>query len=888
MIRGAAGIGKTALLDNCVSRAIDMRVERIVGIESEMSLGFSGLHQLLRTMLGELEALPAPQRAGLESIFGMTSDGANDPLLLRLATLSLVSAVATDRPLLCIIDDAQWLDPESAAVLGFVARRLHAEGVVMLVAIRDGSEEGSEFLSLPHIELRGLTAAAAESLLNSATEGRLLPRERQEIVRDTGGNPLALRELAAELTLERLTEGTSLMEPPPLSRRIEEKFLRDVRDLPGDAQLLMLLVAAQPAGDPTPFWRSVEQLELGPEASRRAEATGLLQSGVTMRFRHPLVRSAVYHGATDADRRLVHDALAASSDRVFDADRYAWHRSASVLGGDEEIAQDLEESARRAQIRNSTPSAAAFQLRAARLTPDPATSARRLLSAASLYCEAGASQRALGLFNEATAVAAATLEPADVLRIRGVIGIGLNEAAGTPGLLVRAAAALAAHDVRAARSTLLDAYTAGLVCGDLATDTNLIDVTDAIRGTPLPPGTPQLLEDHVLAVLCVAVDDDYVTVRTEAAVVMEMLGDPADPVSVDLRSADLARLATAAACDLDSYRMLLTALAVRCRESGAAVVLRRTLNALADIELLMGSVTEAERHLEARRSLVAPRAEGVDVEAVLCAAARGDVAAARDGEAAARRMAIERSEGWITWRLDWAMYELELGLGDFRAARGHAEAMLRSYDVMHDLLHGAFGLSAVVESAMRDGDRATADAVLARYTPLATACGTPLTLGLLARSRAVASDDPSEVELEYAEALRHLTGLGATYQVARTELMFGEWLRRARRRKDAREHLRSARDLFEGAGRTSFAERAQLELSATGETARSRDDDERFDLTPQETHCAVLAARGATNNQIAMELFLSPRTVEYHLSKVFRKLDVTTRQELVGHRALTV
>ena len=487
IVRGEPGVGKTALLDYLVEQASDCLVVRAAGVQSEMELAFAGLHQLLAPMLDRLERLPAPQRDALRTAFGASPGPAPDRFFVGLAVLSLLSEVAEEQPLICVVDDEQWLDRASAQVLAFVARRLEAESVGLVLAARAPSDE---LAGLPELLVEGLGDDDARALLESALAGPLDARVRDQIVTETRGNPLALLELPRGVTPAELAGGFGLPGAAPLSGRIEESFRRRLDALPVQTRRLLQLAAADPVGEPSLLWRAAERLAIGTDAATPAVEAGLIEFDARVRFRHPLVRSAAYQSATLQERQSAHRALAEVTDAKVDPDRRAWHLAQATPGPDEEVAEELERSADRAQRRGGLAAAAAFLERAATLTPEPGRRAQRLLAAATAKRDAGALDDALGLLVAVEAGPPDALRTAEVERLRGQIAFDQRRGSDAARLLVSAARRLEPLNADMARETHL----AALECRDVGRPTSdvpgdVLEAAKAARAAPARPGT---------------------------------------------------------------------------------------------------------------------------------------------------------------------------------------------------------------------------------------------------------------------------------------------------------------------------------------------------------------------------------------------------------------
>lgn len=875
VLRGEPGIGKTALLNYATESARGFRIVRLVGIESETELGFAALHQLLLPFLGRLDFLPGPQRHALATALGLRDGGAPDRFMVGLASLTVLSGAATERPLLCVVDDAQWLDQESAAMLAFVARRLGVDAIAMLFAVREPSERHVQLQGLPQRRVRGLPRADARQLLASAAPSQVGSGVSEQIIAQTGGNPLALIELGRELSPEQLAGQAALPEPLPLGPSLEARFLRQVRFLPDATQTLLLTAAADPVGDPAVLWRAGELLGFGIAAAAPAESQDLVTFGPPVRFRHPLIRSAVYHGAALVERKRVHAALAEVTDPGAGADLRAWHRAEAATGPDESVAAELERAADRARSRGGWAATGAFLTRAAMLSPDAATRVRRALAAASAEVTAGASLRAQALLDGVTGQVEDPRQRIVAQRIEGAVHYALDQTGHTASILLSAAQQLAPFDVGQARAALLDALTAARISGRLAArGAGHTDIARAARSTPLPPQSAATVSDLLLdADVTLLLDGPDAAAPLLRQAVTALLDAPLN--SADMLSwAGAGCWAAGALGDDDALHALASRLEEQAREQGAVLPLSVALIFSGVSELFAGALSQARARFTERGAIEAARGRSCEVGQTLVLAWQGQVSEARAQAAAAERVAAEQGQGWkLSW-LEYARSVLELGTGHYEEALA---AVPRAYE--EDPLLSAFALPDLIEAAVRCDQRAFAEQAVERVARRAAPSPTPLALGLLARSRALLADG-SDAEALYQEAITHLRRARGSGHLARAHLLYGEWLRRARRRRDAREHLRTAYGMFEEMGAGAFAQRASLELAATGETARRRAPSRSSDLTPQELQVAALAAAGSTNPEIASRLFISPKTVDYHLGKVFRKLDVGSRREL--------
>jgi DNA-binding CsgD family transcriptional regulator len=873
VLRGEVGTGKTALLDWAAGAASDMRVARVAGVESEMNLGFAGLHQLLAPFLDGLDRLPAPQRTALQSALGLAAGPSPDRFMVGLATLTLLTDAAASRPVLCVVDNAQWLDEASGAVLGFVARRLLADRVGILFAV--GDEDRPAFEGLPDLVVAGLTEDAARELLAAAAGGPVASRVSDRIVAETAGNPLGLVEFGGELTAGERSGAVPLSGPLRFGCRLAGLYMSRVRALPADAQTLLLVLATDQLGDPAKIWRAASQLGIGPEAVELSAVERLLTGAPRLRFRHPLMRSIVYHGAPFAARRRVHEALAAVSDPVRDPDRRAWHLAQATSGPDEQVAGELERSADRARGRGGWTSSAAFLERSAELTPVPARRARRLVAAAEARLVAGETSAARALLDRVTPDVPDPVVHARARRLEGDILFAAGEPAAT-SVLLEAARMTMPHDARPARDTLLEAFAAQL-SGRRAAET--AEVLQAIRSAPAVTGsepTPgDLLVDGLAALAERRFEAAARLLRQAVAAVTA-----GQPVPCDAPQRFLAfRLGAGELYDDSAWRELADRWVARARDLGAVPTIVGGLGFRAFSEVAEGRFAAAEATISDARSL----AEAMGNQSYLDSLAnlelevlawRGDLARVRP-LAAQLLQAADQGHAQRGQRVHKALALLELGLGDNQAALRHARAAAADQPVL--IYRSSPEL--LIEAAVKCGDRAAASAALEAVAPWWQACGTPWSLGLLARGKALLADD-GDAEDAYRLSIERLRQCQVTPELARSHLLYGEWLRGQRRRRGAREQLRKACELFGMLGMEAFACRARAELRAVGEHVSAGHVQRQDPLTPQEAQIARLAAWGATNQEIAAQLFISASTVDYHLRKVFRKLGVTRRAQL--------
>jgi DNA-binding CsgD family transcriptional regulator len=881
VLRGEPGIGKTALVEYAIDSAPDLGVARVVGIESEMKLGFAALHQLLHPFLSNLDRLPEPQRQALGVAFGLLSGEAPDPFLVGLAVLTLLADAAVEQPLLCVVDDAQWLDRESADVLGFVARRLYADRIAFLFAVRETTERYTPLDGLADLHLAGLPEGEAYQLLTSVVGGQLDEGVGHRIVAETGGNPLALVELPDELTPGQLAGWSPLPEPLPLGNPLEERFLRLVRALPEDTQTLLLLAAAEPSGGPARLWRAAKHLGIDQDAAAPAQAERLMAFRPQVSFRHPLIRSAVYHGASVPERQRVHEALAAACDPELDADRRAWHRAAAAVGPDGAVAAELQASADRSRRRGRYADTATLLTRAAELTPGESLRAERMLAAAGAELVAGAPDRAETLLRQATLHLADPLASAQATRLQGAIRYAVGQLAEAPSILLRAARDLESLDLRLARDTLLEAIQAAIYAGRLAVDLDVREIAHTAAEMPRVPDSQPTAADLLLdGYAQLLINGRAVGGPLIRAAAAALLDDDELQVEDALRWMMLACLATSEVWDDDVQIGLAKRWVELARDHGALTTLPVALNYQGWYLVQAGQFAAAQVcHAEEREISAATRNPGVvgspGAGPLLFQVWSGREAEARATAAAMTTESIDRGQGAGITHAQSAIALLEIGLGHYHAA------LVRALDVFNeDLIYlGTLVLPDLVESAVRSDDAVAANLGLERLEERARASGTHWARGVLARSRALVSAN-TDAEHLFQEALDHLGQTSAVPDLARAHLVYGEWLRRQRRRRDAREQLRTAHEMFESMGAEGFAERAHVELRATGEHARKRTFETQYTLTGQEAQIARLAGEGTSNPEIAAQLFISPSTVEYHLRKVFRKLDIRSRVQL--------
>jgi DNA-binding CsgD family transcriptional regulator len=880
VVRGEPGVGKTALLDYLVDRASGCCVVQTAGVQSEMELAFAALHLLCAPMLDRIERVPVPQGDALRTAFGISVGSAPDRFLVSLAVLSLFSVVAEAQPLICVVDDEQWLDRASAQVLAFVARRLRAESVGLVFSTRNPSDDTA---GLPELVVEGLRENDARALLDSVLAGPIDPAVRDRIVAEARGNPLALLELPRGLTPAELAGGFGLPHSAPLSRRIEEAFRRRLDALPAEARLLALVAAAEPLGEAALVWRAADRLRIGREAATPAADAGLLEFGRRVLFRHPLVRSVAYRSASLRERQLVHGALAEVTDPEIDPDRRAWHLAQAAPGPDEDVAEVLERSAGRARARGGSAAAAAFLEHAAMLTADPNRRRLRLLAAATAKRDAGALDAALGMLIGVDAERSDALQAARVQRLRGQIAQEQLRSSEAAELLLGAARRLELLDVESAREGYLEALVAAMWAGRLDGPAGIRAAAEAARAAPPAPDPPSAV-DSLVDALGVRFTDGYaaaapaLTRALEQFLTLDIGTDAVDRSSWIALSA-ASGLVAPEVWDDKSWQAMAVDRVRFARETGALVQLQFALNLLAWVKMLSGELIAAAALTEEDR-LIAEATGGspFGYAELMLAAWRGDDAAASElinppfESVSALGLRLKISiEGRFATLATALLYN---GLGRHELA---LEAALRAFEGDH-VGAGPFVIPELAEAASRTGDVGLVKTALEWLSERTHVTPTEWALGMEARVRALLND--SDTERFYVESIDRLGRTLLRSELARSHLLYGEWLRRDRRQRDARVQLRIAHEMLDTMGIEAFAERARRELAATGETARKRTVETRNDLTAQEAQIAQLAIDGLSNPEIGTRLYISPRTVQYHLRSIYTKLDISSRKQL--------
>ena len=878
LVRGEAGIGKSALLDVVATRAEGFDLVRVVGVESEMELPYAGLQQICRPFLDRVPSLPAPQRDALATAFGLGVGPPPDRFLVGLAVLQLLAGLAEQEPVLLIVDDAQWLDRLSVQTLAFVARRLLAESVVLLMAARDAPDHG-DLAGLPELRLQGLSNADAAVLLGSVVAGPTDPRVQERILAESHGNPLALLELPRTCTTAELADGLAETSAVPALGKLEDGFAKRLRSLPADSRLLLTLAAAEPLGDPTLLWDAAERLGLGWDAASAAEAAGLIEFGAKVRFRHPVVRAAAYRAASTRERLDAHQALAEATDPIIDPDRRAWHRANATVTQDDEIAIELERSADRARSRGGPLAASALLERAALLTTDPGRRADRTLSAAAAKRDAGALEAALALLPAVEAHAPSDLRRALAEHLRGQIAFDQRRGAEAARLLLSAATQLESLNPSLSRETYLEALDAAIWESGPDGHASVAAAAKAASAAPPAGDVPRAI-DLLLDALAARLTEGYVAAapiltRALAAVATLEVG----PTGVDrvlwLPGSRAAGIIASELWDYEAGRALAERRVRVARDAGALVQLQVALNFLANNLLLAGDLPEAAALLEEGRLVsdmtgVPP----IPCTSMLLEALRGNeertstlIATAADAAAA--------GGGRIVVFANHAAAVLHNGLGRHERAFDCARRVFEE-DVLG---YQTLALPELAEAASRTGSRAALEEARAWISARASTTPTAWARGIEARVEALASDGPMAEEL-YRESIALLSTTRLRVELARGHLLYGEWLRRAGRRGDARDALRRARQMFVQMEVSAFAERARRELLATGEKIRRRTAPDAGSLTAQEAQITRLVKEGLTNPEIGTRLFLSARTVEWHLRNVFGKVGVSSRRQL--------
>jgi DNA-binding CsgD family transcriptional regulator len=878
VLRGEPGIGKTVLLE-AVSGSADtqgMTTAHVSGIESEAPLGYAALHRLIRFFPGAVDRLPPPQRDALRTTFGLVFGPPPDRFLIGLGVLTLLANAAAEGPLLAVIDDAQWLDPESGTVLGFAARRLQAERVVMLFAAREAEDVPRWLSALPELVIGPLDDLDATELLSQVTSGQLGPDARTRLLGESRGNPLALVEVARELTPEQLTGDAVLPDPLPATGSLRQLFARRLRQLTPEAQLLLAVAAAEPTASEPLAW-SVAQ-RLGAVAEPDGELDRLVSFGDSVRFSHPLVRSAAYYNRPISERRRIHGALAAEMDSPPNSDRVAWHLAMSATGPDEAIAGKLEQAAQRMRDRGGYAANSALLRRAAALSVDEHLRADRLLAAAEAALTAARPDQARAMLDEARRLPIDERQAALALRLSGEALFATGATDDAARELLAAAKVLVAFDPSLARQTLLTALmAANFAATDVFEEVRSFAATIVPADLP-PEDLPSVVDLFFFGFLRRLADDAESAARLLRKALTDLEhSERADELRVVIPPF-VPVIASAELIDESFAVVAASSYAEFARRAGALTVLPNALIALARVYIREGRFGDAEVALtEASQLSQATGAPGIpDIAAeqrLFLQCWRGDEAEALAQAAALTAARKPPSPGSDLAAAHLAL--LDLSKGRYRDAFERLGPITRE----DRLALGTLMLADFIEAAARSGQPSEAVAALDRLAARATAGDGRLGLGRLARCRALLAPE-DEAEGQYRRSIEVLGGANSPTELARSHLVYGEWLRRQRRRREARDQLGAASDAFAGIGAEGFAERARTELEATGGHARARSPETSLALTAQETQVARLVVEGDTNREAAAKLFISPATVEYHLRHIYQKLGVSSRTQL--------
>ncbi len=870
VVGGAPGIGKTRLLDYAVESATGFCVTRAAGVEAEVELGFAALQVLCSRGLDRVAKLPDPQANALQTAFGLRSGEPPDRFLVGLGVLSLLSELAGEAPVLWVLDDAQWLDLASIQVLGFVARRLEAESVVLLFGARAAVEA---LVGLPELVVPPLSRADARALLAAGISGPLDAEVEARIIAEAEGNPLALLELPRGSTPADVAGGFAVPRGGSISRPVENSFRQRIEALPADARRLLLLAAAEPLGDPDLLAAAADRLGLSTSAAAPAAGQGLLSIRAHVAFRHPLVRSVVYNGAPAEERRLVHGALAAVTNPATDPDRRAWHRAEASAASDEDVAAELERSATRAHARGGLAAEAAFMQRAAVLTPGGARRAERALGAAEAKLMVGALDESRELLELARQ---GPLEPLDSARLE-LVHANIQYASGAgdaPALLLQAAERLGPVAPELSRETYLEAIEAAARAGRLS-QPDIREVAERAASNAPHAGQPPRAVDLLL---------DGLTARfsTSEAAAAPVLEAGLAAFRNDTTLAKHAKIQLGAAMraanmrDEDTWELLVTRLIQGAREVGALSVLPPALESLGALEMFRGRFDVAARLIHESDTITTATGgiPGHFAEVALL----GLRGLERETMSLVNAMLHEPAaggQGYATLSAKSATAFLYNGLGRYELALAAALSAFAE----DDTFYGLWAASEIIEAATRSGNPSAAAPALRRVS-VGASSGTAWALGVQSRSRALVTDDARRAEELYVDAIARLGQTKIGVDIARAHLLYGEWLRRQRRRADARTQLRTAHEMFAAMPAEAFTERAARELRAAGGQVHEPAVDTTPQLTPQQMQIALLASDGRSNQEIAAQLFISPRTVEYHLHNIFIKLDIASRNQL--------
>ncbi|MGI5220419.1 helix-turn-helix transcriptional regulator [Nocardia sp. CA-290969] len=885
VIRGEPGIGKTRLLDYLVDSAHGFRLARITGIQSEMELVFAGVHQLCSPMTSALDALPAQQRAAVTAALGQGGEPAPDGFLVALGVLGLLSEVARERPLLCVVDDAQWLDQASMQTLAFAARRLGAESVAVVFAVRSPPDAAGtdpvEPAGLPELRLAGLRDDDARALLRATMPGPWDENVLGRVVAETRGNPLALLELPKTSSPVELAGGFGLPAARGVDARIRAAYLRRTAELPAETRQLLLVAAAEPTGDPGLLWAAAEQCGIHLAAAEPAVRAGLVEIGERVGFAHPLVRFVVYWAAEPTDRRVAHHALAEVTDPATDPDRRAWHAAHGAAGPDETVAAELEHCAVRARVRGGIAAAAAFTARAVELTPDPQRRRDRALVAARVTHEAGDPDTALKLLSLAEAGLRDDRIRAEAELVRARIAFTTDRGIAAPALLLDAARRLAVHDADSARETYLEVINAALFAGPKAYRRGQYEAAVAARATPAPPDPRPV--DLLLDALATRILDGHTAAVPALRSALHAFN------RADLSPNEALRwlwLTSVTAVGLWDHETL-SASSVRnldlVRATGRASALPLALTLRSVVHVLDGELAEAESlAAEIRTVSDAVAATAPVYPALLAAGWRGRETECLELSRHADEGEARRGEGIGPVVGGYARAVLYNSLERFGEAAAAARESNEEY-VQLEVGIPIWSLVEFIEAATHTGDTDRAFDALVRLTEVTRPSGSDWAMGIEARSHALLSAGP-DAETRFRAALSHLARTTLRGELARTHLLYGEWLRHERRGPEAREHLHTAYELFTTMGMPAFAGRSARALAATGANIRELPAETGDDLTAEEAQVVKLVREGLTDPEIATRLFISPPTVEWHLRNLINKLGLRSRRQLETRR----
>jgi len=886
VITGDAGVGKTALLDSLAGLADGFALVRIAGAAAEETLPFAAVQRVVAVLpTGVAAELPAPQHIALRIAIGLDSGPAPSRFLVGLALHTLLAAAARDRPLLLVVDDLPWLDQESTDAFAFVARRLKAENIALIVSRRSENHIPA-FDGFPVLDLAGLAPVDSHTLLSRTVRRRLEPRIADQIVTATAGNPLAIIDLSQELSTHQLIGLTLLPEPMPVGSHLQTHYLQQTRELPEQLQLWLLLAAAGPTGDPGILAAASAVLGIAVQARDLAEASNLVKIAGAVEFRHPLVRSAIYGGATGPQRRRVHNALAAVIRRDRDIDRRAWHLAAGCIGPDERIAQLLEQAAERARERGGYSARASFLARAVELSPEGEPRVNRILVAAEAAMIAGRAAAVTALLDSLDRDELDELQLGRSLMIKASAQgfSGEQGAMATiPAICMAAAEAFGSRAPELARQAIFMAFERSLTAEWMMTGTSLADLAQGGRAIRLIENSP--VADRIVLALAKLITQPYSEAYPYLRSAVEAVRHPDLPAHELLAVGGLSVALTTAIWDDEARQDILSRTLDIARSSGAIQIVDTLLFIISVCETELGQLQSAANYLErlhrVRDALGMSPAQQEMFRNVVYLGWLGDDGSLRQSIAASAQAAVYLGLGGAETLSRSAVLILDIAECNYHAAYATARHIY-DLDFMQISIHV---LPDLVETAARSGHPDQAGEALANLTVIAKSTGTHWALGVLERCRAITAED-TDPEPHYLAAVDHLSKTRARADLARTHLMHGEWLRRGRRRGQAATQLRTALKLFEEMGARSLAARARRELAATGlDLTIDQSADSRWavkGLTPQEAAIADLVAGGSTNSEIAAALIISQHTVDYHLRKIFRKLEISSRRQLAA------